>query len=92
MGVGALAEATQQDLTGVIESAAAGDEMAFARIVDAYLEDMRRVCAEVCADDVVAEDAVPAFEAHVSEAYESAFERKPDIYACHVADGVGRVQ
>lgn len=60
MGMGAMAEATQQDLTGVIESAAAGDEVAFARIVGAYHEDMRRVCAVVCADDAVAEDAVQA--------------------------------
>jgi RNA polymerase sigma-70 factor (ECF subfamily) len=58
--MGAMAEATQQDLTGVIESAAAGDEVAFARIVGAYHEDMRRVCAVVCADDAVAEDAVQA--------------------------------
>ena len=35
---------------------------------------------------------VPAFEAHVSKAYEAAFDRKPDIYACRVADGVARVQ
>jgi galactokinase len=45
-----------------------------------------------CTVSLVAEDAVPDFEDHVSNAYESAFDRRPDIYACHVADGVGRVQ
>ena len=60
MGMGAMAEATQQDLAGVIASAAAGDDVAFARIVAANHEDMRRVCAVVCGDDAIAEDAVQA--------------------------------
>jgi galactokinase len=45
-----------------------------------------------CTVSLVAQDAVDDFEAHVSKAYEDAFERKPDIYACRVADGVSRVQ
>jgi galactokinase len=45
-----------------------------------------------CTVSLVAQDAVDDFETHVSKAYEDAFERKPDIYACRVADGVARVQ
>jgi galactokinase len=45
-----------------------------------------------CTVSLVAQDAVDGFEAHVSKAYEDAFERKPDIYACRVADGVSQVQ
>lgn len=45
-----------------------------------------------CTVSLVAEEAVPSFDVHVSQAYEDAFDRKPDIYACRVADGVARVQ
>jgi RNA polymerase sigma factor (sigma-70 family) len=49
-----------EDLSGVIASAAAGDDHAFARLVGAYHEDMRRVCAFVTRDDALAEEAVQA--------------------------------
>lgn len=43
-----------------IASAVAGDGTAFARIVAAHHEDMRRVCVVVCGDEAIAEDAVHA--------------------------------
>jgi RNA polymerase sigma-70 factor (ECF subfamily) len=50
--------------TGEIErllaSAAAGDEVAFASIVAAHHEDMRRVCVVVVGSEEIAEDAVEA--------------------------------
>jgi galactokinase len=45
-----------------------------------------------CTVALVATDSVPEFEAHVSAAYEAAFGRKPDVYACQSADGVGIVR
>jgi RNA polymerase sigma-70 factor (ECF subfamily) len=45
---------------GLIERAASGDPVAFARIVAEHHEDMRRVCAVVCGDDGLAEEAVQA--------------------------------
>ena len=44
----------------LIAQAASGDEVAFARIVAEHHEDMRRVCAVICGDDVLADDAVQA--------------------------------
>ena len=44
-----------------------------------------------CTVALVAEGAIPDFEAHVSAIYEASFDRKPDIFACHVAGGVGQV-
>jgi galactokinase len=44
-----------------------------------------------CAVALVAEDAVPDFEAHVAAAYEVAFDRPPDIYASRSANGVERM-
>lgn len=44
----------------VLESAAAGDEVAFARIVEAHDEAMFRVCVAVARDPAVAADAVQA--------------------------------
>ena len=44
----------------LMASAAAGDEVAFAAIVLAYHEDMRRVCVAVAGDETVADDAVGA--------------------------------
>jgi RNA polymerase sigma factor (sigma-70 family) len=49
-----------EDLSGVIASAAAGDDHAFSRIVAAYHDDMRRVCAFVTRDEALAEEAVQA--------------------------------
>ena len=54
----AVPEMAEQDLGAMVASAAAGDEYAFARIVAAYHEDMRRVCSFVTRDDALAEDAV----------------------------------
>jgi RNA polymerase sigma factor (sigma-70 family) len=53
-----MTRVAQGDLEGTVASAASGDDVAFARIVDAYHEDMRRVCAFVVRDDALAEDAV----------------------------------
>jgi len=56
----AMTRATDQDPDAVIASAAAGDEIAFGRIVAAHHEDMRRVCAFITRDDAIADDAVQA--------------------------------
>ena len=53
-----MAQAAGKELRGVIASAAAGDEVAFARIVAAHHEDMRRVCVFVPRDEALADDAV----------------------------------
>jgi RNA polymerase sigma factor (sigma-70 family) len=54
----AVTRSTDSDLGATVASAVAGDEYAFARLVAAYHEDMRRVCAMVTRDDGLAEDAV----------------------------------
>jgi RNA polymerase sigma-70 factor, ECF subfamily len=48
------------DVAGLVRSAAKGDEIAFARIVAAHHEDMRRVCVFVTRDPGIADDAVQA--------------------------------
>jgi RNA polymerase sigma-70 factor (ECF subfamily) len=53
-----MARAVDPDLVGAVASAAAGDDLAFERIVAAHHEDMRRVCVVMCHDDEVAEEAV----------------------------------
>jgi RNA polymerase sigma factor (sigma-70 family) len=58
--VEALTQTIDPNLTGVIASAAAGDETAFAWMVAAYHEDMRRVCVFITRDEGLAEDAVQA--------------------------------
>jgi RNA polymerase sigma-70 factor, ECF subfamily len=58
VGMDVMPGAADQDLAGVVASAATGDEIAFARIVDAYHDDMRRVCAFITRDMGLAEDAV----------------------------------
>lgn len=55
-----MAQAADPAGVGNIALAVAGDEVAFGRIVVAYHEDMRRVCAFVTRDDALAEDAVQA--------------------------------
>lgn len=52
--------AIDRDLSGAIASAAAGDEIAFGRIVAAYHAEMHRVCVFVCGDQTIAEEAVQA--------------------------------
>ncbi len=44
-----------------------------------------------CTVSLVAEGAVPDFQAYVAAAYEKAFSRRPEIYVCQAADGVKRV-
>jgi galactokinase len=44
-----------------------------------------------CTVALVAEGAVSDFEAHVAAVYESAFDRLPDTYVCHSANGVERI-
>jgi RNA polymerase sigma factor (sigma-70 family) len=58
LGMGAMAGAAREEATGFVAPAAAGDEAAFTRIVDAYHDDMRRVCVVVCGDPALADDAV----------------------------------
>ncbi len=43
-----------------LASAAAGDEVAFRRIISAHHEDMRRVCLAISGDHAIAEEAVQA--------------------------------
>lgn len=49
-----------EEASSLIALAAGGDEVAFASIVSAYHEDMRRVCVVVVGDDALAADAVEA--------------------------------
>jgi RNA polymerase sigma factor (sigma-70 family) len=60
MDMKAMSGAVRQDFTGVLASAAAGDEVAFARIVDSYDDEMYRVCVAVGRDEIIAADAVQA--------------------------------
>lgn len=48
------------DLTGIIASAVAGDDLAFGRIVAAHEAEMHRICVAVCRDQTIAADAVQA--------------------------------
>src|SRR5262249_21489295 len=54
----AMASATRLDIEGVLASAAAGDELAFARIVDAHDDEMYRVCVAIGRDPAIAADGV----------------------------------
>lgn len=47
-------------LAGAIALATAGDETAFARIIQAHHDDMARVCFVICGDLDIAEEAVQA--------------------------------
>ena len=55
-----MTEAIEQNLAGDVASAAAGDDVAFSRIVAAYHDDMSRVCGFVMNDDSLGEDAAQA--------------------------------
>jgi RNA polymerase sigma-70 factor (ECF subfamily) len=48
------------DMVQTVTSAAAGDELAFARIVSAHHSEMYRICVFVCRDATIAEEAVQA--------------------------------
>jgi RNA polymerase sigma-70 factor (ECF subfamily) len=58
--MGAMSARATEDLTGLIASAIDGDEVAFARIVAANHEDMRRFCLYVTRDRAIADEAVQA--------------------------------
>jgi RNA polymerase sigma factor (sigma-70 family) len=55
-----VAPTLEADMIDTLALAAVGDEIAFARIVAAHHEDMRRVCVVVSGDAQVAEEAVAA--------------------------------
>jgi RNA polymerase sigma factor (sigma-70 family) len=50
----------EDSLASAVAQAAAGDEVAFARIVQAHHDDMTRVCFVICGDLDVADEAVQA--------------------------------
>ena len=56
--MGAMTQVADRELAGSVESAAEGDETAFARIVSAYHDDMCRVCTFIAGEETLAEDAV----------------------------------
>jgi len=56
----ALTRMAQLDRSDVLAAAAAGDEVAFQRIIAEHHDDMRRVCSYVTRDDAVAEEATVA--------------------------------
>ena len=58
VGMHAMPSAADKDLADIVATAVTGDDIAFARIVDAYHDDMRRVCAFITRDMGLAEDAV----------------------------------
>ena len=58
--MGAMAGTVDLDLPEIVASAAAGDEVAFGRLVAAYDDEMYRVSVAVCRDQSVAADAVQA--------------------------------
>jgi RNA polymerase sigma factor (sigma-70 family) len=60
MSMEALSGAVRVDVAGVLASAAKGDEMAFARLVEAHDDAMYRVCMAVGRDHAIAGDAVQA--------------------------------
>ena len=51
---------TDDGLAGAVARAAAGDEMAFARIINTHHDHMTRVCFVICGDLDVADEAVQA--------------------------------
>jgi RNA polymerase sigma-70 factor, ECF subfamily len=56
----ALTRMAQRERSDVLASAAAGDEIAFQRLIVAHHDDMARVCSYVTRDDAVAEEAAQA--------------------------------
>jgi RNA polymerase sigma-70 factor (ECF subfamily) len=50
----------EDKLAGAVALAAAGDEVGFARIVQAHHDDMTRVCFVICGDLDIADEAVQA--------------------------------
>jgi len=58
--MGAVSRLADRQETGIVAAAAAGDEIAFRRIIATHHEDMRRVCLAFSGDPSVAEEAVQA--------------------------------
>lgn len=58
--MGAMTRMVDADVISLIGPAARGDEVAFARLVGAFHEDMRRVCCFVARDPAIADDAFQA--------------------------------
>jgi RNA polymerase sigma factor (sigma-70 family) len=56
----AMTKAAAGDPSGIIASAAAGDEVAFGRIVAAHHSEMVRICSIVSRDTTIAEEAAQA--------------------------------
>jgi len=56
--MGAMTQAADSEVVGWVAPAAAGDARAFEQIVQAYHDDMCRVCTFVAGDPAIAEDAV----------------------------------
>jgi len=56
----AVSRLVDRQQTDVVAAAAAGDEIAFRRIIAAHSEDMRRVCLAFSGDPSVAEEATQA--------------------------------
>ena len=56
----AISGAVRMDVAGVLASAAKGDEIAFARLVEAHDDAMYRVCMAISRDHAIASDAVQA--------------------------------
>ena len=54
----AIIRTASPDLTRIIASAVAGDDIAFGRIVAAHEAEMHRICVAVCRDQTIAADAV----------------------------------
>jgi len=44
-----------------------------------------------CTITLIKSECLEAFQSSVSEGYERATGRKPEIYVCSAADGVGRI-
>jgi RNA polymerase sigma-70 factor (ECF subfamily) len=58
--MGAMTRTAVRQGTDVLASAAAGDEIAFRRIIAAHHEDMRRVCRAIAGNNAIADEAVEA--------------------------------
>jgi RNA polymerase sigma factor (sigma-70 family) len=59
-GMEAMTKAAAGDLSQIIASAAAGDDVAFARIVAAHHREMVRICVVVSRDQTIGEEAAQA--------------------------------
>jgi RNA polymerase sigma-70 factor (ECF subfamily) len=70
--MGAMTQTVRGQDAGLIVSAAAGDEIAFRRLIAEHHEDMRRVCAYIAGDLTIAEEATQA-------AWVIAWKRLPDV-------------